>query len=235
MLKSPSESQFIPNLAVDTVIFGFHEHQLRILILKYLNTGLFALPGGFIGLREDLDAAARRVLAERTGLQEIYLQQFHTFGDYSRFDPVPMRLIMKQHQPDIADDHWLLHRFVSVGYYALVDFTRVVPRADHLSDTCDWYDLDNLPGLMQDHNDIVNTALATLRGNLDKHLIAFNLLPGSFTIRELQNVYETILGEQLNRSSFQRRILGLGILKRDKKRFSGGAHKAPYLYSFRKP
>jgi ADP-ribose pyrophosphatase YjhB (NUDIX family) len=224
--------KYLPGLAVDTVIFGLHDKQLKILILKYLNTRLYALPGGFIGVKEDVHTAARRVLAERTGLEKIFLQQFYTFGDCARYDPAPMRLIMRQHEPNIPEDHFLLRRFVSVGYYALVDFTRVIPRPDKLSDSCEWYDLENLPPLMQDHRQIVEKALGILRANLDRELIAFNLLPERFTIPELQLAYETILGETLNRSSFQRRMLGLGILKRDEKKFSGGAHKAPYLYSF---
>ena len=82
-----SEEGFLPGLAIDTVIFGFHEKQLKILILEYRNTGLFALPGGFITENEDLDEAARRILTDRTGLQDIYLEQFHVFGDRSRHDP----------------------------------------------------------------------------------------------------------------------------------------------------
>ena len=101
-----------------------------------------------------------------------------------------------------------------------------------MSDRCEWYDLDNLPVLMQDHELIVRKALATLRLNLDRQLIAFNLLPASFTISDLQALYETVLGEKLNRSSFQRRMLGLNILTRVEKKYSGGAHKAPYLYRF---
>jgi 8-oxo-dGTP diphosphatase len=224
--------KYLPGLAVDTVIFGLHNNQLKILALKYLNTGLYALPGGFIGVEEDIDAAAKRVLAERTGLEKIYLKQFYTFGNRARYDPEPMRQIMSQHEPNVPEDHFLLRRFVSVGYYALVDFTQVVPRPDYLSDSCEWYDLENLPVLMQDHNEIVQKALEILRANLDREMIAFNLLPARFTIPELQSAYETILNETLNRSSFQRRMLGLGILERNEKKFSGGAHKAPYLYSF---
>lgn len=228
-----SEDGFLPGLAIDTVIFGFHERQLRILILEYRNTGLFALPGGFISDLEDLDAAAKRILKERTGLENIYLEQFHVFGDRSRHDPSSMRTIMKKNKIEITPGHWLLKRFVSVGYYALIDFTKATPRPDHMSDRCEWYDLGSLPPLMQDHALIVKKALATLRKDLDGQLIGFNLLPQSFTISDLQSLYETVLGEKLNRSSFQRRILGLDILKRVEKKYSGGAHKAPYLYQFR--
>ena len=235
--KSPdpgqSENGFLPGLAIDAVIFGFYEKQLRILILEYRNTGLFALPGGFITENEDLDAAARRILSERTGLNNIYLEQFHVFGDRSRHNPSSMRTIMKKNKIKITPGHWLLKRFVSVGYYALINFKKAVPRPDFMSDRCEWYDLENLPSLMQDHQTIVKKALDTLRLNLDRQLIGFNLLPETFTISDLQSLYETILDEKLNRSSFQRRILGLNILERVEKKYSGGSHKAPWLYQFR--
>lgn len=228
----PNGSGYLPGLAIDCVIVGFHENQLRILLLEYKNTGLFALPGGFIRTDEDLNDAARRVLAERTGLTDIYLEQFYTFGDRSRYDPAPMRAIMTENDLTPTADHWLLRRFVSVGYYALVDFTKVVPTPDALSDSCAWYEPDWLPPLIQDHRQIVQQALETLQANLDRKLIGFNLLPDTFTMADLQRLYETILGQSLHRSAFQRKILSLGILERTEKKYSGGAHKAPYLYRF---
>ena len=86
---------------------------------------------------------------------------------------------------------------------------------------------------MLDHQEMVWKALETLQDNLDRKLIGFNLLPDTFTMGDLQMLYETILGEKLNRSSFQRRILGLDILERVDKKWTGGAHKAPYLYRFK--
>ena len=85
---------------------------------------------------------------------------------------------------------------------------------------------------MLDHKDIVQKALKTLRANLDQKLIGFNLMPVSFTMQDLQSLYETVLGEKLLRTSFQRKMLNLGILERFEKKYSGGAHKAPYLYRF---
>jgi 8-oxo-dGTP diphosphatase len=228
----PSGADFLPGLAVDTVIFGFHDNQLKILLLEYRNTGLLALPGGFIKNTENLNDAARRILAERTGLQNIYLEQFYVFGDQSRHDPTPLRAIMQAKGLQPSDDHWLLGRFVSVGYYALVDFTKAIPIPDELSDSCGWYDLAALPPLMQDHTAIVRKALATLQADLDRKLIGFNLLSETFTMADLQCLYETILGQTLHRSGFQRKILGLGIVERLEKQYSGGAHKAPYLYRF---
>lgn len=230
---NPDGTDFLPGLAIDAVIFGFHQNQLKILLLEYRNTGLLALPGGFILTNENLDNAAKRVLLDRTGLQNIYLEQFHTFGDLARYDPAPMRQIMlaKGFNPP-GNDHWLLRRFVSVGYYALVDFTKVTPIPDVLSDSCGWYDLATLPPLMLDHQNIVERALETLRTDLDRKLNGFNLLTEVFTMADLQRVYETILGYPLHRSGFQRKMLSLGLLERLDKQYSGGAHKAPYLYRF---
>jgi ADP-ribose pyrophosphatase YjhB (NUDIX family) len=225
---------YLPGLALDMVIFGFHHQQLKILLLEYENTGLFALPAGFIKKEENVNDAARRSLAERTGLTNIYLEQFYVFGDQSRHDPAPLKSIMKGKGLEPENDHWLLGRFVSVGYYALVDFTQAVPHPDSLSDRCAWYDLAGLPTLMLDHQEMVQKALETLRLNLDRKLIGFNLLPDTFTMGDLQILYETILGEKLNRSSFQRKMLSLAILERVEKKYTGGAHKAPYLYRFKK-
>ncbi|MCF2447092.1 NUDIX domain-containing protein [Dyadobacter sp. CY345] len=228
---------YLPGLAMDFVIFGFDQHQLKILILEYQNTSLYALPGGFVKEKENLNDAARRVLLERTGLSDIYIDQFYTFGDLARYDEVPLRTIMQAKGISPAADHWLLRRFISVGYYALIDFRKAAPRPDPLSDTCVWYTLDKLPTLMLDHNVIVQKALETLRADLDRKLGGYEswaapLLPKAFTMSELQKLYETILGQKLRRSSFQRKVLGLDILERLEKQYSGGAHKAPYLYQF---
>jgi hypothetical protein len=126
-----------------------------------------------------------------------------------------------------------LDRFISIAYYALINYTDVVPKPDAMSDSIDWYALDKLPPLMLDHADIVEKALQTLRDNLERKLVSINLLPARFTMKELQNVYEAILGEKLRRTTFQRKMLSLGILQRHGKRYSGEAHKAPYLYSFK--
>lgn len=224
--------EYIPCLSVDCVIFGYHEHELKILILEYKNTGLFALPGGFVLKDEDLNRAAERVLSDRTGLEDIYLEQFYTFGDTSRHDTGPMKAVLRANGIEPSDDHWLLQRFVSVGYYALVDFSETQPTPDELSDSCKWYDVDDLPALIQDHRHIVEKARQTLQENMDHKVVGFNLLRDTFTMSELQSLYETILGEDLNRTSFHRKMVNSGLLKRLGKKMTGGAHRAPYLYEF---
>jgi 8-oxo-dGTP diphosphatase len=228
------EKMFMPGLAIDTVIFGFHENQLKTLLLKYENTNLFALPGGFIKKDENLDDAARRTLLDRTSLEDIYLEQFYVFGDIARHDPEPLRMIMQGKGLGRLENHWLFERFLTVGFYALIDYTKAVPIPDLLSDGCEWHDLKNLPQLMLDHKQIVEKALETLRANLDFKLIGFNLLPENFTMADLQGLYETILGEKLLRTSFQRKMLNMKILELVEKKYTGRAHRAPYLYSFSK-
>lgn len=226
------EKKYLPHIAFDSVIFGFSGNKLKILIMKYHNTGFFALPGGFVKMDEDLNTAVRRGLKERTGLDNIYLEQFYTFGDVARYVPEVMKTILEANGHDVPENYWMLGRFISVAYYALINYEKVVPTPDALSDSCDWYALDALPTLMQDHKAIVEKALQTLRDNLERKLVGMNLLPPLFTMNELQKVYEAILGEKLRRTTFQRKILSLNILQRHDKQYSGKAHKAPYLYSF---
>ncbi|WP_281540644.1 NUDIX hydrolase [Maribacter aestuarii] len=229
----PSYEEFIPNLAFDSVIFGFNGKQLKILILEYHNTGFFALPGGFIKRKENLQDAVTRGLKERTGLDNIYLEQFYTFGDTRRSDPKTMKTILEANGFQVKRDHWLFDRFLSVAYYALINYNEVNPKPDELSDSINWYPVQELPELMMDHKQIVEIALKKLRDSLDEKLVGMNLLPPKFTMKELQKVYEAIIGEKLRRTSFQRKMLSKDLLERHEKLFTGGAHKAPFVYSFK--
>jgi ADP-ribose pyrophosphatase YjhB (NUDIX family) len=221
-------------LSYDAVIFGFSDEVLKILILEYHNTGMFALPGGFVKRTESLDVAVQRGLTERTGLDHVYLEQFHTFGDVNRSRPAVMKTIMEANGEVLPEQHWMMGRFVSVAYYALINYTEVAPKPDALSDSINWYPIDELPPLMLDHQHIVDKALTSLKDNLEKKLVSMNLLPYKFTMKELQKVYEAILGKKLRRTTFQRRLLALDILQRHEKRLLGQANKAPYLYSFKR-
>jgi ADP-ribose pyrophosphatase YjhB (NUDIX family) len=214
------------------VIFGFHENQLKVLLLKFHNTQVWSLAGGFVGVEENVDQAAARVLYERTGLTDIYLEQFYTFGDLERNvraqeEHRGVNAAMGSPDDDLS---WLAKRYVTIGYYALVDYSKVVVNPGDISDAADWVDVSALPHLFLDHNKIVNKALEAMRQSLDEKLIAFELLGETFTMSEIQSVYETILGKSIVRTNFQRKMLGLDILDRIEKKFTGGAHKAPYLY-----
>ena len=228
-------SKYISHIAYDSVIFGFSGDQLKILILEYHNTELFALPGGFVKETEDLNDAVRRGLKERTGLKNIYLEQFYTFGSIKRYQSETMKTILEANGFDSADHEyrWMLDRFITVAYYALINYRDVNPKPDGFSDSCKWYAIDQLPPLMLDHSEIVAKAIKTLRENLDRNLVGRNLLPEKFTMKELQQVYEAILGVKLRRTTFQRKMLSMALLLRHEKQYSGRAHKAPFLYSFR--
>lgn len=223
---------YLPSLSLDCVIFGFHDNQLKVLLLKMKNASQWSLPGGFIFKSEDVDEAAKRVLKERTGLSEIFLHQFNVFGRPKRSDSNFHRQVLRKEGIELKDDHWLLRRFVTIGYYALVEYSVVNPKPDNFSEICTWREVDDLPELMMDHRNIVEKALQTVRQNLNSHPIGYNLLPAKFTMPQLQKLYETILGKKLDRRNFQRKILSYGILKRLKEVKKGGAHKAPYLYNF---
>lgn len=219
---------FLPHISIDCVIFGFHHEQLKVLLLKWKDGGNWCLPGGFVKRSESLDESAKRVLNERTGLKNIFLRQFQVFGDINRERGKKSFKLLGNARS------WLSDRFITVGYWALVEFSKVTPRADWLSEDCQWWEIAQLPKLMYDHNNIVEKALEALRLNLNGQPIGYNLLPERFTMPELQRLYETILGAALDRRNFQKKILALDILERLPERKLGGAHKAPFLYRFDK-
>ena len=224
---------FIPHLSFDCVIFGFNGTALKILILEYHDTKLFALPGGFVGKNQSLQEAVQRGVKERTGLDQVYLDQFQVFGSLERSDSKAMKQILQASNEDLEKNKWMLDRFITVGYYALINYEEVTLVPDRFSDSITWYALDELPALMMDHNQIVEKALTTLRRNIDEKIVGMNLLPTRFTMKQLQSVYEAILSQPLRRTTFQRKMLSMDILQRHEKLFTGTAHKAPYLYSFK--
>ncbi len=230
----PEYDLFLPSISVDCVIFGFHSNQLRVLLLKPEHNKKWALPGGFVFKDEDVEDAATRVLQHRTQLKDIFLKQFHLFGNAKRTRQKHAKKLLKDSGIPDVENHWILQRFVTVGYYALVEYAKVHPKHDEISTECSWNDLKNLPDLIIDHNKIIEKALETLRQHLNYEPIGYNLLPEEFTMKDLQSIYETILGKKLDRRNFQRKILSYGILDKKEKHFSGGAHKAPFLYSFNK-
>jgi 8-oxo-dGTP diphosphatase len=228
-------NQYMPHLSIDCVIIGFHNNELKVLLSKYPKLDVWALQGGFVKKAEDIDAAAIRILEEMTGLSNIYLKQFHTFGKAHR----PMfsesfKESLGEVPFDMQNIPFLQQRFVSIGYYSLVDFPKVTPSVPYFFEHSEWHDIQNLPNLAFDHAEIIAHAIETMRHSLDYHLVGFNLLPDTFTMKDLQNLYETILGEPLRRNNFQEKMLNLGILERLEKQFTGKAHKAPYLYRFKK-
>lgn len=216
---------YVPHISVDTVIFGFNGDQLKVLILKMKFNHQYFLPGGYMKKEENLESAAIRILRERTQLDKIFLQEFAVFSELNRSEEA---------FKDFSDDLWHKKRFISVGYYALVNHKDVSPIGDELSESCDWIILDELESqnITMDHKQIIEKALNTLREQISYKPIGLNLLPEKFTLSELQKLYEAILGRTLNRGNFYRKIKNIGILKKLDEKRKGGAHKAPDLYIF---
>ena len=229
-------SAYLPHLAVDCVVFGVHRGELKILLTHWVRRGRWSLPGGFVRRDESLDEAASRVLRMRTGLRHVYLEQFHAFGDVDRPGDAELDRMFEPPLLETPAGKWILERVISVGYYALVDVCRATPTADGvITDDCRWWDLKARPPLLFDHDRIVARALDALRAQLGSRPIGLNLFPDTFTLPELQRLYETILGRALDRRNFQKKMLDLGILQRVGERRGEGVRRAPYLYRFDRP
>jgi ADP-ribose pyrophosphatase YjhB (NUDIX family) len=232
LLLEKGDKIYQPGISVDCAIFGFHENILKVLLLKVALVNKWALPGGFIKKNEPIETAANRVLQERTGVDNIFLKQFNAFGDPNRSDASIHQNAFQEYGVKLSKDNWLLQRFITIGFYALIDFTDIKLKDLTSDETATWIDINKLNNLMMDHESIVLKALETLRSQLAYLPIGRNLLPKKFTMPELQKLYETILDRKLDRRNFQRKMIGFGILNKLSETRKGGAHKAPFLYSF---
>jgi len=219
--------EYLSNLTVDCAIFGYHKQQLKILLGHWKGLDGLGLPGGFIKKHEPLAQAALRTLKEKTNLDDVYLEQFYTFGD------TPYRVNESKIHPSIANS-WLAGRAIAVGYYALVEFSKVTPEPDILIEGYEWHDVKKLPELLFDHNDMIARALHHLRINLYHKPIGYNLLEKKFTLPEIQSLYETILERKLDRRNFPKKLLSLGLIKDTHEVRKIGQHRSPRLYSFDK-
>jgi 8-oxo-dGTP diphosphatase len=226
------ERYFLPAVSVDNVIFGFHDNELKVLLLQLDAIGDWGLPGGHVFKEEAIEEAAVRILRSRTSLKHLFLQQFFVFGSADRTRQDVLRKVLAKFDDVRSEDSWLMQRFISIGYYALVEYEKVSPQPDEFSIRCAWHNLNDLPGLIFDHREIIEKALQALRLQINYQPIGYNLLPKEFTLKNLQVIYETILGRKLDRGNFNKKVLGYGILEKKEKLFSGGRHKAPYQYSF---
>ncbi len=217
-------------ISVDCVAFAYQEERLKVLCLRYRNTDIWSLPGGLVFKHESLHQSAFRTLQERTGLDSIYLKQFQTFGEVERAN---IKEVMSRLVPPFAMEYFP-NRSISVGYYALVNHREVIFTQDILTDLTAWHDIEELPAMIFDHVQIINTAVKSLKAQFDHLPLSYHLLPKKFTIGELQKLHEEVLGEKLERSNFQKKILSTAILERIDERKIGGAYKSPYLYRFKR-
>lgn len=205
-----------PGLTVDCVIFGLdlEAESLKVMLIERdvePFAGVWAIPGGFVRSDESLLDAATRELEEETGITDVFLEQLYTFGDPGR-DP----------------RGWV----VSVAYYALVS-----PEKHNVHATTDardarWFSVDTLPKLAFDHAEILETALERIRGKLTYAPIGFELLPQKFTVKQLQKLYEIVLGRKLDNRNFRKKIFAMDVLRELDEMQKGVPHRAARLYKF---
>ena len=223
-----------PSVTVDVALLTVADRAPHALLVRrgeHPDRGRFALPGGFVGVEEDLEAAATRVLERETGLRDVFIEQLYTFGDLDR-DPRT--------------------RVITVAYYALVPAARlraavtpdgdarlarlVVPWAGEAGGEVEAVEAGSgarLP-LAFDHAAILGMAVKRLRGKLDYAPIGYQLLPERFTLRQLQDVHESVLGRRLNKGSFRRRMLASGELRATGELEAGVGHRPAELYRFQR-
>jgi 8-oxo-dGTP diphosphatase len=203
-----------PSVTVDVIIFTLNEDDLQVLLIQRGHPpfeGMWAIPGGFVGIDESIEGAAMRELEEETGVCDVYLEQLYTFGDLNR-DP--------------------RGRVITVTYFALVPADAVQPHAGHDAADARWWSVYDLPPLAFDHADILTYALQRLRYKLEYTAVGFELLPETFTLSELQAAYEIILGEELDKRNFRRKILSADVIE-ETGEYRTGEGRPAKLYRFR--
>jgi ADP-ribose pyrophosphatase YjhB (NUDIX family) len=222
----------IPNVSVDCVVFGFDFTNLNVLLIernvtvdgiKYAD---LKLPGDLMSLDEDLDASAARILKENTGLSDIYLKQFKSFGSPNRLKKKP------------RDMEWLreidhpAEQVVTIAYYSLIDISEHGTSKITISDNSNWYPVLEVTDLVMDHMDILTSALEHLRVELLNKPIGFELLPDKFTLSQMQKLYEVILGTTFDKRNFRKKISSMKYLIPLNEKQVGVAHKPARLYIF---
>src|SRR5690348_3604003 len=202
-------------VAVDCIIFGFDGQRLKALLIKRgfePEQGKWSLMGGFVHADESTDAAAIRVLYQLTGMSNIYMEQLYCFSDVNR---------------DAAG------RVISVAYFALINIADYSEQLQ-LEHEARWFPLNDIPSLIFDHRNMVDLAKERLQQKVANHPIGFELLPGKFTLPQLQNLYEAIYEEPLDKRNFTRKVLSLGILNKLDEKEKESSRKGAFYYVFDK-
>ena len=208
------ERTVMNSITIDCVVFGFDKGSLEVLLVQHgegIRKGEWGLPGGWIKETESTDAAAHRLLGDLTGLDNIYLEQLKAFGDPDRFP---------------------LGRVITIGYYALVKREDYNVKAGFTASDAQWYKIKDIPKLIYDHSDIINYSLTNLRSRVRQTPVGFNLLPEKFTLFELMKLYEEILGVEMDKSNFRRKILHMKLLVPLEEKQKDVSHRAAKLYTF---
>ena len=208
------ERTVMNSITIDCVIFGFDKGSLEVLLIQHaegIRKGEWGLPGGWIKETESIDDAAHRLLADLTGLDNIYLEQLKAFGSPDRFP---------------------LGRVITIGYYALIKKEDYDIKAGFTASDAKWYKIANIPGLIYDHNEIIDYSIKNLRNKVKQAPIGFNLLPEKFTLLELMQLYEEILGIEMDKSNFRRKFLRMKLLMPLDEKQKDVSHRAAQLYEF---
>lgn len=206
-----------PAVTVDIVIFTIRDDQLKLLLIRRGFSpyqGKWALPGGFVMMEESLEEAARRELREETGVSGVFLEQLYTFGAPKR-DP--------------------RERVITVAYYALIPSDKIQLIAATDAEAVGWFGLDELPKLAFDHQNIVDMAHERLVAKLDYSTLAFQFLPDTFTLHELQSIYEIIFQKEIDKRNFRKWVLSLGQIEETGQKSQGSAHRPAMLYKVKNP
>ena len=202
------------SVTVDIVIFTVRDGQLCTLLVERdvpPFRGAWALPGGYVQEDESLRAAAERELVEETNVQVRWMEQLAAFGAVDR-DP--------------------RGRVVTIAFTALVDAGPLEPKGGTDAADAQWFVMDALPDVAFDHAEILELALTTLRERVDTHPIAFQLLPDRFTLSDLQQVHEAVLGQPIDKRNFRRRVDQLGLVEATDETVRRGPHRPARLYRY---
>jgi len=206
-----------PAVSTDIVIFTIQDEQLKVLLIRRLSEPFkdgWALPGGFVEIDEDLEQAALRELQEETGITGVYLEQLYTFGQPDR-DP--------------------RERVITISYYSLVPIDRLTVGAASDARELGWFDIEELPELAFDHQQIISKAEQRLTAKLDYSTIALQFMPSKFTFSDLQKVYEIIHGGPLDKRNFRKRVLAYDCMQDTGEVRRNGNHRPARLYTLKSP
>ena len=228
------DEQLIPNVSVDSVVFGFDSVHLNVLLIgrNILYEGTryhdWKFPGDLIRLNEDLDTASKRILKELTGLEKIYMKQLKAFGSLDRLirRPQDMSWLISIDHPE--------RRVITIPYYALINLSNNGENKTDLTTIARWTNVDDVPNLPLafDHQEILDFALETLRNELRTKPLAFELLPSKFSLSQLQKIYEVIFGISLDKRNFRKKISNLSYIVAINEKEEGVSHRPAKLYMF---
>ena len=220
--------QFLPNLSIDHVIIGYDQGRLKCLLLRLGDRWI--LPGGYIQRTETVAQAAKRILKERTHLENPHQQFLAVFGATDRQFATQWKPFLAQRSIPWRDDYWINDRFVTLAYYSLVHMEQTQPVPSAIDDAIDWFDFEALPEMWMDHQHIVQTAREQLKHDLLHEQLSYHLLPDQFTMPELHQLHQHILGKNIDRSRFQKKMLASGDFERLPKLQNEVPGRNPYLY-----